>query len=97
MKTGPSHLRNPKTFLNPDANIRRDAARGINSNEHRGYEKPQLIIAVPKKYGFTNFVKFGINIFVRAVQKLNDPPRYTLCAFNGTYDELVREVSIGVR
>ncbi|TKW19781.1 hypothetical protein SEVIR_4G042300v4 [Setaria viridis] len=60
----------------------------------RGNEK--LIIAVPVKHGFQIFLDFAIDIFKTAMSKLQHPPRYELHAFNGTYDELVRNVSIGM-
>ncbi|PUZ61855.1 hypothetical protein GQ55_4G311300 [Panicum hallii var. hallii] len=51
------------------------------------------LIAVPRKYAFKDFVNVAIDIFRAAMDKLQSPPCYELCAFNGTYDELVRNVS----
>ncbi|CAL5051503.1 unnamed protein product [Urochloa decumbens] len=51
------------------------------------------LIAVPRKHVFQNFVNAAIDIFGAAMRKLESPPCYELCAFNGTYDELVQNVS----
>ncbi|CAN6214743.1 unnamed protein product [Urochloa humidicola] len=51
------------------------------------------LIAVPRKHVFTNFVNYAIDIFGAAMRKLESPPCYELCAFSGTYDELVQNVS----
>ncbi|CAL5044116.1 unnamed protein product [Urochloa decumbens] len=51
------------------------------------------LIAVPRKHVFQNFVNAAIDIFGAATRKLESPPCYELCAFNGTYDELVQNVS----
>ncbi|RLN12415.1 hypothetical protein C2845_PM09G05310 [Panicum miliaceum] len=51
------------------------------------------LIAVPQKHAFKDFVNVAIDIFRAAMDKLQSPPSYELCAFNGTYDELVRNVS----
>ncbi|XP_072149244.1 glutamate receptor 2.8-like [Setaria viridis] len=59
----------------------------------RGYVK---LIAVPRKHAFKDFVNVTIDIFRKAIEKLQSPPCYELCAFNGTYDELVQNVSKGV-
>lgn len=59
-------------------------------------ENEKLIIAVPLKHGYQIFLDFAIDIFITAMAKLQQPPPYEFHAFNGTYDELVRNVSIGV-
>jgi hypothetical protein len=73
--------------------------------------KTKLKIAVPRKYGFLDFVKvaidpitkmenitgYSIDIFEAAMQKLHPRPCYNLTVFDGPYDELVGNVSIGVR
>jgi len=53
----------------------------------------KLIIAVPLKHTFKDFVNVAIDIFRAALDKLQSPPSYELCAFEGTYDELVGNVS----
>ncbi|CAN6164802.1 unnamed protein product [Urochloa humidicola] len=52
-----------------------------------------ILIAVPRKHVFENFVNAAIDIFGAAMRKLESPPCYELCAFSGTYDELVQNVS----
>ncbi|XP_062232880.1 glutamate receptor 2.8-like [Phragmites australis] len=74
----------------------------------RGYEK-KLRIAVPRRHGFKAFVNvthpnterqkvtgYSIDVFKTSVEKLQYPPQYEFCVFDGTYDELVHNVSIGV-
>ncbi|XP_062228308.1 glutamate receptor 2.8-like [Phragmites australis] len=51
------------------------------------------MIAVPQKHGFNDFVKCAIHIFNTSMKKLQHPRNYEFCAFNGTYDELVGNVS----
>ncbi|OEL23846.1 Glutamate receptor 2.6 [Dichanthelium oligosanthes] len=51
------------------------------------------LIAVPQKHVFKDFVNVAIDIFKVATEKLESPLCYVLCAFNGTYDELVQTVS----
>ncbi|TVU12255.1 hypothetical protein EJB05_45890, partial [Eragrostis curvula] len=66
-----------------------------NSSEEYSVNR-KLMIAVPKKHGFQIFVKFAIAIFEAAMLKIEHPPHYELCAFNGPYDDLVGNVSSGV-
>lgn len=69
-----------------------------------------LKIAVPKKTGFRVFVNaidpiskkqnitgYSIDIFEAAMRNLNPRPCYKFVLFEGTYDELVGNVSLGVR
>nr|TKW19780.1 hypothetical protein SEVIR_4G042200v2 [Setaria viridis] len=67
--------------------------RMLAAHVQRGYVK---LIAVPRKHAFKDFVNVTIDIFRKAIEKLQSPPCYELCAFNGTYDELVQNVSKGV-
>ncbi|CAM0913476.1 unnamed protein product [Alopecurus aequalis] len=68
-----------------------------------------LKIAVPKKEGFRVFVNvidpiskkenitgYSIDIFEAAMKYLHPRPCYKFIIFNGTYDELVANVSLGV-
>ncbi|KQK19201.1 hypothetical protein BRADI_1g46940v3 [Brachypodium distachyon] len=68
-----------------------------------------LKIAVPKKTGFRVFVNaidpiskkqnitgYSIDIFEAAMRNLNPRPCYKFVLFEGTYDELVGNVSLGV-
>ncbi|RLN11659.1 hypothetical protein C2845_PM09G05290 [Panicum miliaceum] len=91
------HVRDvPAAHAVPDT--RRIDDRGLvrrsPSARPRGHEK--LVIAVPQKHGFHSFLDFAIDIFRTAMANLQHPPQYELHAFNGTYDELVGNVSIGV-
>lgn len=74
----------------------------------RGREK-KLRIAVPHKHGFKAFVNithpnterqkvtgYSIDIFSTAMEMLKDPPQYEFYVFNGSYDALVRSVSLKV-
>ncbi|CAL5044108.1 unnamed protein product [Urochloa decumbens] len=74
----------------------------------RGCEK-KLKIAVPHKNGFKAFVNvthpntkrqkvtgYSIDIFETAIGMLQAPPQYEFYVFNGSYDELVRNVSLKV-
>ncbi|KQK19199.1 glutamate receptor 2.5 isoform X2 [Brachypodium distachyon] len=71
--------------------------------------KTMLKIAVPKKTGFRVFVNaidpiskkqnitgYSIDIFEAAMRNLNPRPCYKFVLFEGTYDELVGNVSLGV-
>ncbi|CAN6202246.1 unnamed protein product [Urochloa humidicola] len=51
------------------------------------------LIAVPRKHAFKDFVNVAIDVFRAAMGKLESPPSYELCAFNGTYDDLIQNVS----
>jgi hypothetical protein len=68
-----------------------------------------LRIAVTRKYGFQNFLNitdlpngkinatgFSIEVFENAMKKLDHPPCYMFCLFEGSYDDLVGSVSSGV-
>ena len=72
--------------------------------------KKKLKIAVPQKKGFRVFVNvtdpnskkenitgYSIDIFEAAMKYLHPRPCYKFIIFNGTYDELVANVSLGVR
>ena len=69
----------------------------------RGYVK-ELKVAVPKKPGFKAFVNatshnasgYCIDIFEAAAKKLPHVLHYEFVAVDGSYDELVRNVSSGV-
>ncbi|XP_052157820.1 glutamate receptor 2.5-like isoform X2 [Oryza glaberrima] len=67
-----------------------------------------LRIAVTRKYGFQNFLNitdlpngkinatgFSIEVFENAMKKLDHPPCYMFCLFEGSYDDLVGSVSSG--
>jgi hypothetical protein len=69
-------------------------------------QAPHLKIAVPMKYGFKEFVgatdprnitRYSIDIFEAAMRTLHSTPCYDYFIFHGTYDEIVGNVSIGVR
>ncbi|GJN29426.1 hypothetical protein PR202_gb17652 [Eleusine coracana subsp. coracana] len=77
-----------------------------NSEASPGIDAKKLRIAVPHKHGFQAFVNithpnttkqkvtgYSIEVFKAALEKLNNPPEYEFCAFDGTYDELVLNVS----
>lgn len=73
--------------------------------------KKKLRIAVPHKHGFQAFVNitysntkepkitgYSIDVFKAALERLKpSTPQYEFCVFDGTYDELVGNVSRGVR
>ena len=72
--------------------------------------KRKLRIAVPKRDGFQVFVNvidpfskkknvtgYNIDIFEAAMRNLHPRPCYKFSIFDGTYDELVGNVSLGVR
>jgi hypothetical protein len=73
--------------------------------------KTKFKIAVPRKYGFLDFVKaaidpiskkenitgYSIDIFAAAMKNLRPRPCYNFTVFDGPYDELVGNVSKGVR
>ncbi|WVZ82201.1 hypothetical protein U9M48_029489 [Paspalum notatum var. saurae] len=50
-------------------------------------------IAVPLKHGFKNFVTFAISVFKNATMEHDIDIPYELCAFDGSYDELITNVS----
>ncbi|KAL6606036.1 hypothetical protein ACP70R_041689 [Stipagrostis hirtigluma subsp. patula] len=85
----------PSAATPPSSDKRGKGTERNSSAVTRGYEK-KLMIAVPPKYGFTAFLNFAIDIFRTAMGKLQHPPDYELCAFNGTYDQLVHNVSKGI-
>jgi len=43
-----------------------------------------------------NITGYSIDVFEAAMKKLQDPPRYEYCVFDGSYDGLVGSVSSGV-
>ncbi|KAM0892237.1 hypothetical protein ACQ4PT_025878 [Festuca glaucescens] len=70
---------------------------------------PYMKIAVPLKHGFKEFVQatdpnpmnhnftgYSIDIFKAAMRNVNPSPCYQFWLFQGTYDELVANVSSGV-
>jgi ionotropic glutamate receptor len=90
------------TFLNLKTGKRNGLTRKVSEN----CEGPHLKIAVPLKYGFKEFVDatdpknitgYSIDIFEAAMSTLHTSPCYDYFIFHGTYDEIVRNVSIGVR
>jgi hypothetical protein len=69
-------------------------------------EGPRMNIGVPLKYGFKEFVDatdpnnitgYSIDIFNASMRTLHPSPCYEYIVFQGTYDELVGNVSSGVR
>ena len=98
------------TFLSPKTNTRN--ARKLYTSKTKKICKGQtkLKIAVPQKEGFQVFVNvigsisnkqnitgYSIDIFEAAIRNLRPLPCYEYFVFNGTYDELVDNVSLGVR
>ncbi|XP_037464227.1 glutamate receptor 2.8-like [Triticum dicoccoides] len=93
------------TFPNPETDRRYRRKLGAsNSCGGKG-----LKIAVPPKKGFQDFVNvtdpnskkphvtgYNIDIFEAAMRNLRPLPCYEYFVFNGTYDELVGNVSLGV-
>ncbi|TVU12250.1 hypothetical protein EJB05_45885, partial [Eragrostis curvula] len=97
-------LRRPNTEIT-DAN---ELGRQNIGEVSKGYDKI-LRIAVPHKHGFQAFVNithpntvrqkvtgYSIDIFTTAMEKLQPPRQYKFFSFDGTYDEIVRNVSTGV-
>ncbi|XBH98188.1 hypothetical protein VPH35_127737 [Triticum aestivum] len=97
------------TFLSPKTNTRN--ARKLYTRKTKKICKGQtkLKIAVPQKEGFQVFVNvigsisnkqnitgYSIDIFEAALRHLHPLPCYKFIVFNGTYDELVGNVSSGV-
>jgi hypothetical protein len=86
------------TFLN----LKTDKRNGANLD----CEGPRMKIAVPEKQGFKEFVDttdpnnitgYSIDIFKASMETLYPIPCYDYSVFQGTYDELVGNVSSGVR
>uniref|UniRef100_M8CD88 Glutamate receptor 2.1 n=1 Tax=Aegilops tauschii TaxID=37682 RepID=M8CD88_AEGTA len=97
------------TFLSPKTNTRN--ARKLDTRKTKKICKGQtkLKIGVPQKEGFQVFVNvidpiskkqnitgYSIDIFEAAMRNLHPLPCYKFIVFNGTYDELVGNVSLGV-
>ncbi|KAM3208256.1 hypothetical protein ACQJBY_063122 [Aegilops geniculata] len=97
------------TFPNPETD--RKYRRKLDTRKSRKScrSKTGLKIAVPLKLGFQVFVNvtdpysekqnvtgYSIDIFEAAMSNLRPLPCYDYFVFNGTYDELVGNVSLGV-
>ncbi|GJN29427.1 hypothetical protein PR202_gb17653 [Eleusine coracana subsp. coracana] len=70
----------------------RELARRNSGAVFSGDER-KLRIAVPRIHGFQAFVNLSIEVFEKALDKLNNPPKYDFYVFDGTYDDLVLSVS----
>ncbi|KAM0859777.1 hypothetical protein ACQ4PT_046971 [Festuca glaucescens] len=92
------------TFLN----LKTDKRNCVNLDTRKTSENcegPRMYIGVPLKYGFKEFVDatdpnsitgYSIDIFEASVRTLHPSPCYDYCVFQGTYDELVGNVSSGM-
>ncbi|KAM0891844.1 hypothetical protein ACQ4PT_026135 [Festuca glaucescens] len=92
------------TFLN----LKTDKRNGVNLDTRKTSENcegPRMNISVPLKYGFKEFVDatdpnnitgYSIDIFEASVRTLHPSPCYDYFVFQGTYDELVGNVSSGM-
>uniref|UniRef100_A0A0E0A624 Ionotropic glutamate receptor C-terminal domain-containing protein n=1 Tax=Oryza glumipatula TaxID=40148 RepID=A0A0E0A624_9ORYZ len=105
---GTKKLLNPKTQRRNSIESKDKCSK---SSCGSGSEKSNktLRIAVPRKYGFQNFLNitdlpngkiiatgFSIEVFENAMKKLDHPPCYMFCLFEGSYDDLVDSVSSGM-
>jgi hypothetical protein len=98
---------NSITFLNLKTSRRIDIEVELDTRETReACEGPLMKIAVPLKHGFkefvdaadpNNFTGYSIDIFEAAMRTLHPTPCYDYFLFQDTYDELVGNVSLGVR
>ncbi|XP_037457256.1 glutamate receptor 2.9-like [Triticum dicoccoides] len=108
-KFGFTHGSDNITFPNPETG--RTYRRKLDTRNSRKScrSKAGLNIAVPLKLGFQVFVNvtdpysekqnvtgYSIDIFEAAMMNLHPLPCYEYLVFNGTYDELVGNVSLGV-
>ncbi|CAM0913477.1 unnamed protein product [Alopecurus aequalis] len=97
------------TFLNMKTDRTGTKKMGTRRKLQDCGNKKKLKIAVPKKEGFRVFVDvidpiskkqnitgYSIDIFEAAMKYLHPRPCYKFIIFNGTYDELVANVSLGV-
>nr|XP_020159408.1 glutamate receptor 2.5-like [Aegilops tauschii subsp. strangulata] len=97
------------TFRNPKTDRRESRKLYTRNSKKNCRGKTVLKIAVPRKEGFQFFVNvidqiskeqnitgYSIDIFEAAMRNLHPIPCYRFIVFNGSYDELVGNVSLGV-
>ncbi|XBI36134.1 hypothetical protein VPH35_121703 [Triticum aestivum] len=97
------------TFPNPEPDRRYSRRLETRKSRKNCRGETGLKIAVPLKLGFEVFVNvidpiskkqnvtgYNIDIFKAAMKNLHRHPCYTFFVFNGTYDELVGNVSSGM-
>ncbi|KAL6861896.1 hypothetical protein ACP4OV_017596 [Aristida adscensionis] len=94
MVTGYDELKLPECPRANNNDTKRTDAGGLaRRNSSAEARNHTLMIAVPKKHDdFKAFINFSIDIFAAAMKKLQQPPDYELCSFDGTYDDLVQNV-----